>query len=82
MDAELEFAIQPNTTGKQLFDQVGITCNLLSLVCSHPKSVVTSDRKNPSACVFKGGQDHRAAGGLVFWAPVPGHQGFLHVAQA
>ena len=23
MDAELEFAIQPNTTGKQLFDQVG-----------------------------------------------------------
>lgn len=22
MDAELEFAIQPNTTGKQLFDQV------------------------------------------------------------
>jgi len=24
MDAELEFAIQNNTTGKQLFDQVGI----------------------------------------------------------
>ncbi len=23
MDAELEFAIQPTTTGKQLFDQVG-----------------------------------------------------------
>lgn len=23
MDAELEFAVQPNTTGKQLFDQVG-----------------------------------------------------------
>jgi len=23
MDAELEFAIQSNTTGKQLFDQVG-----------------------------------------------------------
>lgn len=22
MDSELEFAIQPNTTGKQLFDQV------------------------------------------------------------
>lgn len=33
MDAELEFAIQPNTTGKQLFDQVGQTSNLLSLVC-------------------------------------------------
>ena len=27
MDAELEFAIQPNTTGKQLFDQVGL-CTL------------------------------------------------------
>ena len=27
MDAELEFAIQPNTTGKQLFDQVGETSN-------------------------------------------------------
>uniref|UniRef100_A0A8B9T569 Radixin n=1 Tax=Anas platyrhynchos TaxID=8839 RepID=A0A8B9T569_ANAPL len=26
MDAELEFAIQPNTTGKQLFDQVTYTC--------------------------------------------------------
>lgn len=25
MDAELEFAIQPNTTGKQLFDQVSLT---------------------------------------------------------
>ena len=24
MDAELEFAIQPSTTGKQLFDQVGL----------------------------------------------------------
>lgn len=28
MDAELEFAIQPNTTGKQLFDQVGV-CELV-----------------------------------------------------
>ncbi len=25
MDAELEFAIQPNTTGKQLFDQVSVS---------------------------------------------------------
>jgi hypothetical protein len=25
MDAELEFAIQPTTTGKQLFDQVGLS---------------------------------------------------------
>lgn len=28
MDAELEFAIQPNTTGKQLFDQVWETSDL------------------------------------------------------
>ena len=28
MDAELEFAIQPNTTGKQLFDQVVKTIGL------------------------------------------------------
>lgn len=31
MDAELEFAIQPNTTGKQLFDQVGLTLGRRSL---------------------------------------------------
>lgn len=28
MDAELEFAIQPSTTGKQLFDQVAKTVGL------------------------------------------------------
>ena len=28
MDAELEFAIQPSTTGKQLFDQVRTDLNL------------------------------------------------------
>lgn len=32
MDAELEFAIQPNTTGKQLFDQVREDLLLLSLL--------------------------------------------------
>jgi hypothetical protein len=30
MDAELEFAIQPNTTGKQLFDQVFLNLFLFS----------------------------------------------------
>lgn len=37
MDAELEFAIQPNTTGKQLFDQVSmsdITTNVDRLLLS------------------------------------------------
>ena len=33
MDAELEFAIQPNTTGKQLFDQVGTK---LETFAAHP----------------------------------------------
>lgn len=44
MDAELEFAIQPNTTGKQLFDQVSfnhmkyaafdnVEWNMLQLLC-------------------------------------------------
>lgn len=31
MDAELEFAIQPSTTGKQLFDQVRSLNNMLNL---------------------------------------------------
>lgn len=38
MDAELEFAIQPNTTGKQLFDQVTYTC-LCVFICTN-----TSDK--------------------------------------
>lgn len=32
MDAELEFAIQPSTTGKQLFDQVIIGTRLVSII--------------------------------------------------
>lgn len=38
MDAELEFAIQPNTTGKQLFDQVGL-CEFASENCHLEKNV-------------------------------------------
>jgi hypothetical protein len=33
MDAELEFAIQPNTTGKQLFDQVSFHPQVMQPVC-------------------------------------------------
>lgn len=59
MDAELEFAIQPNTTGKQLFDQVGMISNLSSLVWSHSKQsgnreLVRSDHKRPPASIFEG----------------------------
>lgn len=32
--------------------------------------------------LLSGREDHRAAGGLVLWAPVPGYKGFLHMAQA
>jgi len=31
MDAELEFAIQSSTTGKQLFDQVSWTMSLVAV---------------------------------------------------
>ncbi|KAM8854858.1 radixin-like isoform 2-T2 [Spinachia spinachia] len=46
MDAELEFAIQPNTTGKQLFDQVVNTVGLrevwfFGLQCTDSKGYVT-----------------------------------------
>ena len=35
MDAELEFAIQPSTTGKQLFDQVRSLNNMLNSALLH-----------------------------------------------
>lgn len=59
MDAELEFAIQPNTTGKQLFDQVGMTSALSPAVCRHSKKsgnceLVRSDHKRPPASIFEG----------------------------
>lgn len=59
MDAELEFAIQPNTTGKQLFDQVGMTSVLSPPVCSHSKKSgncesVRSDHKRPPPSIFEG----------------------------
>lgn len=34
MDAELEFAIQPNTTGKQLFDQVSFNPTKHAILCA------------------------------------------------
>lgn len=40
MDAELEFAIQPNTVGKQLFDQVSGT------VCTKADVLLTSEYFN------------------------------------
>ena len=46
MDAELEFAIQPSTTGKQLFDQVRTNLNLFCgwglQVCTLHDHVLTS----------------------------------------
>lgn len=73
MDAELEFAILPSTTGKQLFDQV--RCALQSNRCL-----------NRQACdrvVYRclDSKDDRAEGNLVLWPPVPGQQRLLHLAQ-
>ncbi|TNN79229.1 Moesin [Liparis tanakae] len=45
MDAELEFAIQPNTTGKQLFDQVVKTIGL--------REVTAQDVRKESPLLFK-----------------------------
>lgn len=53
MDAELEFAIQPNTTGKQLFDQVTYTC-LCVFICTNTsdKAVVVIEAQVDKAEVF------------------------------
>ena len=76
MDAELEFAILPSTTGKQLFDQVH--CALQSSrhfardeICSYSHLLPCLDS-----------EDHRAEGNLVLWPPVSGQQRLLHMAQA
>lgn len=39
MDAELEFAIQNNTTGKQLFDQVAYSNRLLFCLFFYIKKI-------------------------------------------
>jgi len=41
MDAELEFAIQPSTTGKQLFDQVRTYSKSALSVLSYTYSICT-----------------------------------------
>lgn len=95
MDAELEFAIQPSTTGKQLFDQVRVcppTKHPQYVEATHACPVVglglfadwlISAGWDPlqSSCVFAGCKDHWSAGGLVLWTPIPGHKGFLHMAE-
>lgn len=48
MDAELEFAIQPSTTGKQLFDQVDRSTHIhthccLSMLCFTDTSMYLED---------------------------------------
>lgn len=46
MDAELEFAIQPSTTGKQLFDQVILQppCQILFVANKISNSLVTWEK--------------------------------------
>ena len=49
MDAELEFAIQPSTTGKQLFDQVS-----LSAKCFGHKETDICVSEKPGISVYQG----------------------------
>jgi hypothetical protein len=44
IDAELEFAIQPNTTGKQLFDQVARQANRSSIRSLDKQTALRSGR--------------------------------------
>lgn len=93
MDAELEFAIQPSTTGKQLFDQVCFELSWLwQLINTHDNSYSTEHdicERNGLSCFFffsilfnfADCQDNWAERDLVLWAPVPGQQGILNVAQ-
>lgn len=69
MDAELEFAIQPSTTGKQLFDQVRTGLE-------HIQQVLTVEMILRPGC-----QDHRLARDLVLWSPVRRQQRIFDVAQ-
>ncbi|KAJ7310412.1 hypothetical protein JRQ81_007326 [Phrynocephalus forsythii] len=61
MDAELEFAIQPNTTGKQLFDQVVKTIGLREVWFF---GLQTANRA--SVCVQVTAQDVRKESPLLF----------------
>lgn len=73
MDAELEFAILPSTTGKQLFDQVQSGSQLC--VCFNWEAC------NYVILLCLDSEDDRAQGNLVLWPPVPGQQRFLYLAQ-
>lgn len=69
IDAELEFAIQPKTTGKQLFDQA---LNIIDCL-------MMTDLHN---WIFPGREDHRVEGDLVLRPAVHGQQGVPDLAQA
>lgn len=64
MDAELEFAILPSTTGKQLFDQV---CH-----ASTVKDIIWHAKARLWLCSFTylDSEDNRAEGDVVLWASV------------
>ncbi|CAB1342702.1 unnamed protein product [Coregonus sp. 'balchen'] len=53
MDAELEFAVQPSTTGKQLFDQVVKTIGLREVWYSGLQYVSSQDVKKENPLQFK-----------------------------
>ena len=81
MDAELEFAIQASTTGKQLFDQVWTFKNFC-FVIELTEVVIRTVYRFPNSyfCLvlpkyilwylFIGGQDYRFKRGMVLWTSV------------
>ena len=71
IDAELEFAIQPKTTGKQLFDQVNKKSNCDRQLFSE----LLDQFQSP------GGEDDRAERDLVLWTAVHRFQRLHDLAE-
>ena len=77
IDAELEFAIQPNTTGKQLFDQVMIGRTIMTHGRTHTRTPVII-----MLIIFiAGGENHRIARNLVLWSAIHRQQGISNLAE-
>ena len=79
MDAELEFSFKPNTTGKQLFDQVSTLTLTPNRPKHHPEGVLTHNQSNSltsaggcgyqsNQCWWRVGTSLTSAGGV--WVPV------------
>ena len=88
IDAELEFAIQPNTTGKQLFDQVRYDCDGDTIMMNDTglwhifEQILVILTQVNHHFLLAGCQDDRTAWDMVLWSPVHGQQGLPDLAEA